>query len=231
MPPFFLAPSILSADVARLGEEVRAVLDAGVKRIQVDVMDGMFVPNLTFGPLVVDAIAPQVHAAGAVVEAHLMIVDPERYVDEFARAGADLIIVHVEAAAHLHRVVHQVRDLGKRPGVALNPATPLVMLEEILPDVDLVLVMTINPGFGGQELIPATLDKVRRAREMLDARGLAHVDLQVDGGIQRETIVEAARAGANVLVSGSGIYNRDGTPGENIRALRAICAAAGIPLQ
>lgn len=229
--PLQLVASILSADPGRLQAQVAEALATGLRRVQIDVMDGMFVPNITFGPLVVAALAPEIHAQGGVVETHLMIVQPERYLEEFARAGSDLIIVHVEACLHLHRTVHQIRALGKRAGVALNPTTPLVMLEEVLPDVDHVLVMTINPGFGGQTLIPTTLDKVRRLRDMLQGRGLHPLDVEVDGGIQVETIVSAAQAGANLLVSGSGIYNDKYSVAENIRRLREVCAQAGFDLR
>lgn len=227
---FELVPSILSADVSRLGDQVQEALAMGVRRIQVDVMDGMFVPNITFGPLVVDALAPRIHAANAIVESHLMIVQPERYLDEFARAGSDLIIVHAEACLHLHRTLEQIHRLGKRAGVAINPATPLVAIEEVLPYVDHVLIMTINPGFGGQELIPSTLDKVQRMRATLDEQKLSGITLEVDGGIHVETIVAAARAGARALVSGSGIYNTYGTVAQNIQRLRDVCAREGIEL-
>src|SRR5215831_16761905 len=172
-----IVPSILSADVTRLGEQVREAEAAGADRIQIDVMDGRFVPNITFGPLVVEGVR---RVTRLMLEAHLMIVEPERFVEAFARAGADLIIVHQEVSPHLHRTVQQIKRLGKKAGVAINPSTPAVMLEEILPDLDLVLAMTINPGFGGQDFLPSTLPKLRRLREMINARNPG-CDLEVDG--------------------------------------------------
>src|SRR5215472_14610744 len=198
-----IVPSILSADVARLGEQVREAEAGGADRIQIDVMDGRFVPNITFGPLVVEAVR---RLTGLPLEAHLMIVEPERYVEDFASAGAVVIIVHQEVSPHLHRTVHQIKRLGKAAGVAINPATPAVMLEEILPDLDLVLAMTINPGFGGQDFIPGTLPKLRRLREMINAQRPS-CDLEVDGGIHAETAPLVVEAGVNVLVAGSAIYN------------------------
>ncbi|MFN8483513.1 MAG: ribulose-phosphate 3-epimerase [Anaerolineae bacterium] len=218
---FEIVPSILSADFARLGEQVREVCDAGVTRIQVDVMDGMFVPNITMGPLVIDAIRPICQEYGAVIEAHLMIVQPERYLKEFAQAGSDVIMVHVETCAHLHRTVQQIRELGKSPAVVLNPATPLVTLEEILPFVDEVLLMTVNPGFGGQEFITSQLPKVTRLRNMLRERGLERVAIEVDGGISVRTIKAAVEAGATLLIAGSAVYNKKAPVAENIRALQA----------
>jgi ribulose-phosphate 3-epimerase len=197
-----IVPSILSADFARLGEQVRAAEAAGADGIQIDVMDGHFVPNITVGPLVVEAVR---RVTRLPLEAHLMIENPDRYVADFATAGADLIIVHQEVTPHLQRIVQQIKDLGKRAGVAINPATPVMVLEEILECLDLVLVMTVNPGFGGQELIPGTLPKIRRVRQMMAQRGLP-CDLEVDGGIHAATAPLVVAAGANVLVVGKAIF-------------------------
>ncbi len=197
-----IVPSILSADFARLGEQVREAEAAGADGIQIDVMDGHFVPNITVGPLVVEAVR---RVTRLPLEAHLMIENPDRYIADFATAGADLIIVHQEASPHLQRIVQQIKDLGRRAGVAINPATPSVVLEEILECVDLVLVMTVNPGFGGQEFIPGTLPKIRRVRQMMAQRGLS-CDLEVDGGIHAATAPLVVAAGANVLVVGNAIF-------------------------
>lgn len=198
-----LVPSILSADFTRLGEQVRAVEDAGARRIQIDVMDGHFVPNITMGPLVVEAVR---RCSRSLLEAHLMITNPQDYIETFAQAGADLIIVHYETCPHLHSVIQQIRKAGKQVGVALNPSTPVFMLEDMLSLLDLVLVMTINPGFGGQELIPETLPKITKVREMINARGL-RCDVEVDGGVHEATVPMVVRAGANLLVAGSAIYS------------------------
>jgi ribulose-phosphate 3-epimerase len=213
-----LCPSILSADFTQLGAQVRAVEEAGARRLQVDVMDGTFVPNISMGAMVVEAVRRS--TASMLIEAHLMIVHPELHVPDFAKAGADLIIVHQEAAVHLHRSIQQIKDLGKQAGVALNPATPLVMLEEILEYVDLVLIMTVNPGFGGQEFIASMLPKIRRLRDMIDARGLSCL-IEVDGGIHPATARSVVEAGARVLVAGSAIYNPKQSVGEAMAALRA----------
>jgi ribulose-phosphate 3-epimerase len=218
-----LVPSILSADFARLGEQVAEAAAGGADRVQVDVMDGRFVPNITVGPLIVEAVRRHTSLP---IEAHLMIVGPERYVGDFAAAGADLLIVHQEASPQLHRTVEQVRRLGKRVGVAINPATPLAAVQEILDEVDLLLVMTVDPGFGGQPLIRATLPKIERLRAMLSARSLT-CDIEVDGGINAETAPVAVRAGANVLVAGSAVYGHPSGPAAGIAALRAALAAAG----
>jgi ribulose-phosphate 3-epimerase len=197
-----LAPSILAADFARLGEQVRDAEQAGADRIHVDVMDGHFVPNISMGPVVVQALRPVTRLP---LEAHLMIEEPDRFLEAFAEAGADTIIVHVENNPNLYRTVHHIKTLGKRAGVALNPATAPVMLTEILPDVDLVLVMTVNPGFGGQEFIPNTLGKIRRVRQMID-EVRPGIDLEVDGGIDPETAPRVVEAGARVLVAGSAVF-------------------------
>ena len=199
-----IVPSILSADFSRLGQQVRDAEEAGAARIQVDIMDGHFVPNISVGPLVIESIRPLLRIP---IEAHLMIERPELYIPQFAQAGADYIIVHVETARHLHRAVQQIRAVGVHPGVTLNPATPLVMLEEILEYVDMVLVMTVNPGFGGQEFIDSMLPKISKLREMMDQRGMTECDIEVDGGINTETAPLVVRAGANLLVAGSAVYN------------------------
>ena len=195
-----IAPSILSADFGRLAEEVHAIGSADY--VHVDVMDGHFVPNLTIGPIVIEAVR---RATALPLDVHLMIEDAERWVADYAKAGADIIGVHAEAAPHLHRTVHQIRDLGKKACVVLNPATPLEAIEYVLGDVAQVLIMSVNPGFGGQKFIPSALDKIRRLRTMLDQRGLA-VDIEVDGGIKIDNVAEVCAAGANVIVSGSGVF-------------------------
>jgi ribulose-phosphate 3-epimerase len=201
-----LAPSILTADFTRLGEAVTTAVEAGAAYIHLDVMDGRFVPNISFGPLVVAALRPLARSLGAVLDVHLMIVEPERYLADFAQAGADIITVHAEATTHLHRTVEAIHELGVKAGVALNPATPLAALEEILPDLDLALIMSVNPGFGGQAYIPASTAKIQRLRQMLDAVD-SRADLEVDGGVKVDNAAEIAAAGANVLVAGSAIFN------------------------
>jgi ribulose-phosphate 3-epimerase len=195
-----IAPSILSADFGRLAEEVKAISTADY--VHVDVMDFHFVPNMTIGPLVIEAVR---RATTLPLDVHLMIEDAERWVPAFAKAGADLIGVHVEACPHLHRTLHQIRDLGKRPCVVLNPHTPLEAIEWVLADVAQVLIMSVNPGFGGQELIPSSLEKIRRLRRMIDERGLS-VDIEIDGGVKIDNIATVCAAGANVIVSGSGVF-------------------------
>ena len=200
--PVRVAPSILSADFGRLAEEVRAVEAAGADYIHVDVMDGRFVPNITIGPVVVGAVRAATHLP---LDVHLMIVEPERYVESFARAGADMITVHVEASPHLHRTVQQIRSLGKKASVSLNPHTALDDLTVVLPDLAMVLLMTVNPGFGGQRFIDAVVPKIRDLRAEIDRRNL-DVDIEVDGGITPETARIAVEAGANVLVAGSAVF-------------------------
>src|SRR6266700_4290887 len=211
-----LVPSILSADFTRLGDQVRDAEAAGAERIQVDVMDGHFVPNITMGPMVLEAVR---RCTRLPLEAHLMITNPELYIDTFARAGADLIIVHYEVCPHLHRVIQQIRAAGKMVGVALNPSTPVFMLDDMLPLLDLLLVMTINPGFGGQALIPETLPKISKARRMILERGLK-CDVEVDGGINAETIPAVVQAGASLLVAGSAVYNDKETVAQAMVRLR-----------
>jgi ribulose-phosphate 3-epimerase len=212
-----IVPSILSADFTRLGDQVRAADAAGADRVQIDVMDGHFVPNITMGPLVVEAVR---RCTDLTLEAHLMITQPERYVDAFARAGADVIIVHQEVSPHLHRTIQQIKAAGKQAGVAINPSTPTFMLQDMFPFLDLVLVMTINPGFGGQELIPETLPKITAVRRALDERRL-DCDVEVDGGVHESTVPLVVNAGANLLVSGTGIYNDRETVAEAMNRLRA----------
>ncbi|WP_437937070.1 ribulose-phosphate 3-epimerase [Sorangium sp. So ce341] len=227
-----VAPSILSADFGRLAEEVRAAEAAGADWIHVDVMDGRFVPNITIGPLVVRAVRA---ATRLPLDVHLMIVEPERYVDEFAAAGADRISVHVEASPHLHRTIHQIREAGARPGVVLNPHTSEESIRHVLPDLDLVLVMSVNPGFGGQRFIPASLSKLRSLRQAIDQAGL-DIALEVDGGIAPSTSGQVVAAGARALVAGSAVFGaaapneelsfdaRVARYAEAIRALRAPAA-------
>ena len=207
-----LSVSILSADFGRLAEETRMVEQAGADWIHVDVMDGHFVPNLTVGPDVVRAIR---RATTLPLDVHLMMDNPELYLEVFVEAGADWLGVHVEAAVHLERLVQRIKDLGAKAAVTLNPATPLASLEVILPEVDMVLLMTVNPGFSGQKLLPGVLPKIRRLRQMIDQLGLP-VLLEVDGGVNRDTIEVLVATGAEVFVSGSGIFNEDGIA-ENIR--------------
>ena len=198
-----VAPSILSADFARLGEEVRAIEAAGADLVHVDVMDGRFVPNITIGPLVVEAVKK---GTALPLDVHLMIVEPEKDLADFVKAGAHTLMVHVETCPHLHRTLQQIRALGARPGVTLNPATPLSAVEEVLGEVDQVLVMSVNPGFGGQSFIPGAVERVRKLRQALDARGLHRVDIEVDGGINADTAKQVVAAGANVLVAGNHVF-------------------------
>ncbi|MEW6769832.1 MAG: ribulose-phosphate 3-epimerase [Bacillota bacterium] len=214
-----IAPSILGADFSRLAEEIQAVERAGAAYLHIDVMDGHFVPNITVGPPVVAAIRPHTRL---VLDVHLMITAPERYLADFARAGADIITVHAEACTHLHRTLTAVREAGPKAGVALNPATPPQAVEYVLDAVDLVLVMSVNPGFGGQQFIPGVLPKITFLRDLLRDRRL-NAEIEVDGGINPETAAAAVEAGATVLVAGSAVF-RSGDPGEAVRKLlRAVC--------
>lgn len=217
-----IVPSVLPADFARLGDEIRELCDAGVDRIQWDVMDGVFVPNLTFGP---DVIAAGRHHGRIAFEAHLMVVEPDHLLARYVDAGCELVIVHAEACAHLHRTLSRIRDLGARSGVALNPHTPANIVEHVLSETDLLLAMTVNPGFGGQAYIPAVEKKVAQLRRMIDESGLP-IELEVDGGITADTIGGAAAAGADVFISGSWMYAHSDGKAAAVRQLRAAAIAA-----
>ena len=217
-----LAPSILNADFGHLADQVRQAEAAGADWLHVDVMDGQFVPNITMGPLIVEAVRK---ATSLPIDVHLMIEEPRRFLREFADAGADGLTVHVEAVRHLDATVAEIREAGARAGAALNPATPLAAVEEIATRLDLLLVMTVNPGFGGQRLIPETLGKVARARALLDRLG-ARAELQVDGGVNRENVAELVRRGARVIVAGSSVFVGGEGIRANVAALRAQIEAA-----
>jgi ribulose-phosphate 3-epimerase len=222
MPELRVAPSILTADFARLGEQIREAEAAGVDWIHLDVMDGRFVPNLTFGPLVVEAIRKVTKLP---LDVHLMIVEPERYLADFARAGADWITVHFEATPHVHRAVQQVRELGKKAGLAINPGTPLEALLPLLPELDLALLMSVNPGFGGQKYIAASTERIRRLSGLRQHLNPACL-IQVDGGIKPENVAEVFRAGADVVVVGSALFNNRPVA-ENMDKLMGEVYAAG----
>ena len=212
-----IAPSILSADFARLAEALKQAEDGGADWIHVDVMDGHFVPNLTIGAPVVKALRKETSLP---LDVHLMIERPEQLIEDFVAAGADYLTVHVEAAIHLHRTVQRIRELGAKPGVSLNPGTPLSAIREILPYVDLVLVMSVNPGFGGQSFIPTSTAKVAQLRRLLDEQSLWGVEIEVDGGVAARTAPEIVAAGATVLVAGAAVFNNEASVADNIAALR-----------
>jgi ribulose-phosphate 3-epimerase len=200
-----IAPSILSADFSKLGEEILAVEKAGADYIHVDVMDGHFVPNITIGPLIVEAIRPVTKLP---LDVHLMIENPDQYIETFVKAGADIITVHVEACRHLHRTIHHIKSLGVKAGVVLNPATPVETIQHIIADVDMVLLMSVNPGFGGQKFIPEVLPKIKKVKELAEQKG-RELEIEIDGGVNPETAKLCIEAGANVLVAGSAVYNED----------------------
>ncbi|MBN1831042.1 MAG: ribulose-phosphate 3-epimerase [Deltaproteobacteria bacterium] len=210
-----IAPSILSADFSRLGEEVKAVEQAGADYIHIDVMDGHFVPNITIGPIIVNAVK---RATKLPLDVHLMISNPDDFIDDFVQSGADILTIHAEAGYHLHRSLQHIRKVGIKPGVSLNPASPLSMIEYVLDHIDMVLLMTVNPGFGGQEFIPEVIPKIEKLREMIDKKGL-DIELEVDGGIGPETINRVSSAGADVFVAGSAIYHSQDYA-ETIRLMR-----------
>ena len=217
-----IAPSFLTADLARLADEVRAVEEAGADCLHLDVMDGHFVPPITFGAIVVEAVRKVTRLP---LDVHLMIQEPERQLEAFAQAGAHILNVHVEACPQLHRALQQIRSLGCRAGVSLNPDTPLSAIDEVLAEADQVMVMGVNPGWGRQALLPGTLPKVRRLRSLLDERGLSP-DIEIDGGVKVANAAACAEAGASVLVAGSAVFNDQASPGENLRALREALAGA-----
>ncbi len=220
-PKIKIAPSILSADFARLGAHVTEAVEGGADYIHVDVMDGHFVPNITIGPLIVEALHP---VTSLPLDVHLMIENPDRYIGDFARAGSDIITVQLEACPHLHRVVEAIKELKVKAGVAINPATPVLSLTDILPDLDLVLIMTVNPGFGGQKFIPNSIRKLRALKQMMAEQG-ATCEVEVDGGINVETAAAVVGAGAEVLVAGTAVFNRKAAVADNIAALRQSYAA------
>jgi ribulose-phosphate 3-epimerase len=217
-----IAPSILSADFLKLGEQVQKAVDAGADYLHLDIMDGQFVPNITIGPLVVKAINPLARAANIPLDVHLMVNNPDHLIADFAQAGADILTVHFEACLHLHRTIQQIRQLGMKAGVSLNPATPVRVLEEILPYIDLVLIMSVNPGFGGQSYIPTSTAKIERLRWMLENQSLRQVEIEVDGGIKEDNAAMVAAAGASILVVGTGIFNADTSVMRNMQKLRKV---------
>jgi ribulose-phosphate 3-epimerase len=223
-----VAPSILSADFGRMREQVEEVLDAGARVVHIDVMDGHFVPVITFGPKMVADIAESIHERGGFADVHLMIEQPERHLKQFARAGADSITVHVETCPHLHHTLQQIHDLGCRAGVTLNPATPVAALAEAARYADVLLCMSVNPGWGGQDFIPASLDRLLEMRRLASSR--EGVAVEVDGGVHEATIADAYRAGANVCVAGSAVFG-GGAPAEAYRALTEIVAGAGAAIR
>ncbi len=221
--PLYLAPSVLSADFTRLGEQIGEVIDGGADYIHVDVMDGRFVPNISIGIPILEAIRS---VSTVPIDVHLMIVEPDRYIERFVEAGADIVTVHVEACVHLHRTLQSITSLGATAGVTLNPGTALGAIEEIIPDVGQVLIMSVNPGFGGQAFIPSALDRIRRTRTWIDERNPA-CRLEVDGGITAENIRTVVDAGANMIVAGSAVFSTGASIGEALTALRSSAGRSG----
>ena len=224
-----IAPSILSADFSCLGDQVREAINGGADLIHVDVMDGHFVPNLTIGPLVVAALRPICKPAGIPIDVHLMVEKPEQLIPGFVEAGADILTVHVETCPHLNRTIQNIRQFGIKAGVSLNPATPLIALEEILPAVDLVLIMTVNPGFGGQKYLPGSMARIARLRRQVDELSLRSIEIEVDGGISADNAAEIFAAGATILVAGSAVFNSTRSIGDNIAALRTATGLLASP--
>jgi ribulose-phosphate 3-epimerase len=217
-----IAPSILSADFTRLGDEIARCVAGGADWIHVDVMDGQFVPNLTFGAKVIETVR---RVTDLPLDVHLMVVEPEKYFDAFVAAGANVLTIHQEVSPHLHRQLHRIRELGCRAGVAINPSTPVDAVRDVASDLDLLLIMSVNPGFGGQRFIPRTVEKIARARALLDAAARGDAALEVDGGVSRETISSCWRAGADTFVAGHAVFAAADPAGE-IRALRGLCSVA-----
>lgn len=212
-----LAPSILSADMGNLERDIKMIDNAGTQYIHIDVMDGMFVPNISFGFPILKAVRK---VTDKVLDVHLMIENPDRYIDEFYHAGADIICVHAEACTHLHRTIQHIKQLGAKAAVSLNPGTPLSAIDFVLEDLDMVLIMSVNPGFGGQKFIPSSLRKIKELKEMITARGLNHIDIEVDGGVTLDNVKDVKEAGANIFVAGSAVFN--GNAKENVEKFIAL---------